>query len=121
MRAKHDPLQKYQHQTDLQTLFVSHTSQRRYFTPPQKMSSTCFHVFPREGEQLDLWPHGSSWTWGPGPGGCSHRAVWAKDPDGPCLTTGLRLNLSHFVHWCQRWESFLFWKLDKCHEIQRQC
>lgn len=76
-----------------------------------------FHPFPcfsGEGEQLDLRPHRNSL--GPGPG-CSHEAAGAKDPRGPCLTLGLRLNLSHFVHGCQRWESFLFWKLDNCHGI----
>lgn len=104
-----------QHQTDSRAVSVSHTSHGRNFIPKQK-SSTCFRVFPQEGEQLDLWPHGSSWTWGRGPV-CRHWAARAKDPRGPCLPLSLRLNLSHFVHWCQRWESFLFRKLDKCHRI----
>lgn len=67
-----------------------------------------FHLFPcvSPGKESS-WTFGPTGTpWGPGPG-CSPGVAWAKDPRGPCLTLGLRLNLSHFVHRCQRWESLV--------------
>lgn len=77
------------------------------FPPNKRCLPPVSHVFPLGGRAARPLAPWNSWTWGPGPG-CSHGAAWAKDVHGPYLTLGLRLNLSHFVHWCQRWESFLF-------------
>lgn len=63
----HNPLQKYQRQSDWQTIFVSHTSQGRTFIPQKTRCLPPVSLrFSWEGEQLTFGPMGTpragTWT-----------------------------------------------------------